>query len=466
MKTKSSVILLFVSALLIMNVHAQCWKLAWSDEFNGASLDQSKWTYQTGTGCDINLCNWGNNELQTYTNRPENIAVQNGNLVITARKENFGGRSYTSARIRTAGKADFTYGKIEARMKLPKGQGLWPAFWMLPTDNVYGGWPASGEIDIMEERGEKPNQSLGTIHYGPAWPNNKFSGGTYTMPSGDFSQGFHTFTAEWEPNRISWYIDGNLFFTATPATTNPYRWPFDQRFHILLNLAVGGNFLQNPPADANYFPQTMEVDYVRVYQSSVCSNPPVANFSSSKATACTGESITFTNSSTGEVTGYTWNFGSGATPATATGVGPHNVTYASTGAKTITLSATGPGGTNTKTASVTINTCPPPPPPPGDQTPYGGTRRSIPGKIEAEHFDDGGQNIAYFDNSAGNTPAAFRNTDVDIEPSTDAGGGYNVGYVAAGEWLEYSVNIVSAGDYTDHIYFLGSNLIRQIISPI
>jgi beta-glucanase (GH16 family)/SOS-response transcriptional repressor LexA len=442
MKTK---LLLRCSILLCCIVghfrgNAQCWDLVWADEFNGTSLDQTKWSYQLGTGCDINLCGWGNNELQTYTSRPENISVSNGNLIITARKENYGGREYTSARIRTINKGDFTYGRIEARMKLPKGQGLWPAFWMLPTDNVYGGWPASGEIDIMELRGEQPNVSLGTIHYGPAWPNNRHSGGSYTLPSGDFSQAFHTFSVDWEPNRIRWYIDGNLFYTATPSTTSPYTWPFDQRFYILLNLAVGGNFLQNPPSNANYFPQTMEVDYVRVYKSTTCTQPPVANFTISKSTACTGETVTFSNTSTGSISSYSWNFGSGASPATASGAGPHSVTYSTTGSKTVTLTATGPGGSNTRTSTLTINNC-------SVQSPYLNIVRSIPGRIEAEHFDEGGQTIAYSDNSAGNTGGVFRNTDVDIEASTDAGGGYNIGWIAAGEWLEYSVNVSVAGRY-------------------
>ncbi len=241
-------------------------QLVWSDEFSGSSLDTSKWEYQIGTGCP-SLCGWGNNELQYY--RSQNVAVSGGTLRITAQAQSFSGSAYTSGRIRTRGDMgiDWTYGRFEARAKLPRGQGLWPAIWMLPTDYVYGGWAASGEIDIMELVGHEPNRVHGTLHYGDTWPGNVFSGSSYTLPTGDFSDAFHTFALEWEPTQMRWYVDGILYATQSAWWSNAgtYPAPFDQPFHLLLNVAVGGNWPGNPNGSTQ-FPQMMEVDYVRVYQ--------------------------------------------------------------------------------------------------------------------------------------------------------------------------------------------------------
>jgi beta-glucanase (GH16 family) len=243
---------------------AQSYELVWEDEFDGSQLDLTRWEPQIGTGCPA-LCGWGNNELEYY--RAENAVVSGGFLTITARAESFGGADYTSARLRTKGLADWTYGRFEMRAKLPIGRGLWPAFWMLPTDETYGGWAASGEIDIMEYVGQKPDQVLGTIHYGGTWPDNQSSSSTYTLPSGDFHDGFHTFALEWEPCTMRWYVDDVLTATrhSWESTGVYYPAPFDQAFHLLLNLAVGGN-LPGPPDGSTVFPQEMVVDWVRVYQ--------------------------------------------------------------------------------------------------------------------------------------------------------------------------------------------------------
>jgi beta-glucanase (GH16 family) len=248
------------------------WNLVWSDEFDGPDIDMSKWSYE------VNGQGGGNNELQYYTDRPTNSFIQDGKLVIQALKETYTGpdgtRNYTSARMRTKYKGEWTYGRFEARMKLPYGQGLWPAFWMLPTDSPYGGWAASGEIDIMEILGDQPNKLYGTIHYHGEWPNNWSSGGSYTLPSGDFSQDFHVFALEWEPGMMRWYVDGINYSTKTSWDTTsgaPFPAPFDVPFHILLNVAVGGNW-PGSPDDTTVFPQQMVVDYVRVY--SVSNGPP------------------------------------------------------------------------------------------------------------------------------------------------------------------------------------------------
>ena len=258
----------FCFMLLCRIATAQCPTLVWHDEFDGTTLDLTKWSPQTGNGCDIGLCGWGNNELEYYTDKSTNLQVTGGNLVITARKERVQSSQYTSGRIRSLNKGEWTYGRMEARMKLPTGKGIWPAFWMLPTDEVYGAWPQSGEIDIMEHLGHETSTVYGTIHYGQPYPNNKSTGGKYILPSGAFKDDFHVFAIEWEPNVMRWYVDGILYSTKTNNDLAPERWPFDQRFHFLLNLAVGGNWPGNPDA-TTVFPQTMLVDYVRVYATGI-----------------------------------------------------------------------------------------------------------------------------------------------------------------------------------------------------
>lgn len=241
------------------------WRLVWADEFEGTGLDRTKWEWE------VNARGGGNNELQYYTDRPENTRVADGVLTLTARQEDFTGpegtRQYTSARIRTKGKGDWRYGRIEARARLPVGQGIWPAIWMLPTDEAYGGWAGSGEIDIMEYLGQKPREVFGTLHYGGPWPRNVYSGKTYTLPTGTFADDFHVFAIEWEPGEIRWYVDGVHYQTQTEWRTEgaPFPAPFDQRFHLILNVAVGGN-LPGSPDETTPFPQSMVVDYVRVYQ--------------------------------------------------------------------------------------------------------------------------------------------------------------------------------------------------------
>ncbi|MEM9887975.1 MAG: family 16 glycosylhydrolase [Bacteroidota bacterium] len=247
-----------LSSILLM---AQCPNLVWADEFEGNNLDGSKWSHQTGDGCP-NLCGWGNNELQWY--KRENTVVEDGKLKIIAKREQAGDKNYTSSRIRSINKGDWKYGRFEASIKLPKGQGIWPAFWMLPTDEVYGGWPQSGEIDIVEMIGKEPATAHGTIHFGNAWPNNRSSGAAYELLEGILNDEFHEFAIEWEENEIRWFVDDYLYATKNRSDVAPARWPFDQDFHFLLNVAVGGNW-PGSPNTSTPFPQNMEVEYVRVY---------------------------------------------------------------------------------------------------------------------------------------------------------------------------------------------------------
>ncbi len=212
---------------------------------------------------------WGNNELETYTNRTQNAHVQDGNLVITANKETFTGsdgitRQYTSARLKTAGLFEQKYGRFEARIKITQGQGMWPAFWMLGNNIGTAGWPTCGEIDTMENIGKEPSIAHGTIH-GPGYSGANGLGGAYTLPSGKLADDFHIFAIEWEAAAIRFYVDGNLYETRTPADLPTGKtWVFDHPFFILLNVAVGGDWPGNPD-NTTVFPQTMLVDYVRVY---------------------------------------------------------------------------------------------------------------------------------------------------------------------------------------------------------
>ncbi|MBK7406277.1 MAG: family 16 glycosylhydrolase [Phycisphaerales bacterium] len=343
--------LAFVFAATVATAQPQ-WEVLWADEFDGAQIDPSRWEYMLGDGTAYGLpAGWGNNELEYYTSRPENSFISAGILHIVARDERYMGHDYTSARLRTRGLEDIQYGRIEARMRVPRGQGLWPAFWMLPTDSPYGGWAASGEIDIIETI-NIPLQAHGTLHFGGQWPNNTSNGGSVSLGV-DLSQAFHTYAIEWRPDSITWFIDGTAYHT---VTSNQWwsenggannRAPFDTAFHMLLNVAVGGNW-PGPPDGSTQFPQELLVDWVRV-------SKPL-------------------------------------------------------------------------------------------QTPYGGDAHPIPGRIEAEEFDEGWPEQAYWDSDPGNNGGAFRpDSDVDIEACNE--GGYNIGWIRQGEWLEYTVEVTSPGVY-------------------
>ncbi len=269
------------------------WNLVWSDEFNGpdgSPPDPKKWTYDIGVGGD----GWGNHELEYYTNSPRNISIRNGMLVITAVKGKYTGpgvapkdpsggqgsasragpthvtnevtRDYTSARIKTQGLFAQTYGRVEARIRIPRGQGMWPAFWMLGADIDKTGWPGCGEIDIMENIGKEPSKIHGSIHGpGPSGSGTDDMTATFTLPGRRFSDAFHVFAVEWEPRVIRFYVDNHLYETATPGgMPHGTGWVFDHPFFLLLNLAVGGDW-PGSPDESTHFPQQMLVDYVRVY---------------------------------------------------------------------------------------------------------------------------------------------------------------------------------------------------------
>jgi beta-glucanase (GH16 family) len=244
------------------------WTLVWSDEFNspdGSRPDAAKWKFEVGG------YGWGNHELEYYTNRPENSFIRGGNLVIQALKENFTGpdhvtREYTSARMTTQGLFEQAYGRFEARIKIPRGQGLWPAFWLLGNDIGKIGWPRCGEIDIMENIGKEPSLVHGSLH-GPGYSGDRGYTSEYKFPGGvHFFDDFHVFAMEWEPKVVRFFVDQELYATFTPTRLpSGMNWVFDHPFFIILNVAVGGDW-PGAPDSTTVFPQTMLVDYVRVYK--------------------------------------------------------------------------------------------------------------------------------------------------------------------------------------------------------
>ena len=258
-------ILIFSISLFSCKIPAKqaSWHLVWADEFDKNGLpDASKWNYDT-IG---NSYGWGNNEAQWYTvANPQNVEIKNGILNITALRENLNGKKYTSTRLTTKNKGDWKYGKIVVRAKMPKGNGTWPAIWMMPTDNVYGEWPKSGEIDIMEHVGSNPDIVLSTSHteaFNHIIGNQETK--NFDLPTATTQ--FHEFTLEWGENEWRSLVDRKPYFTYKNKGTGSAAWPYNQKFHLILNLAIGGGLGGTKGIDDRLFPHTFSIDYVRVYQ--------------------------------------------------------------------------------------------------------------------------------------------------------------------------------------------------------
>ena len=231
--------------------------LVWSDEFEGSTINSSNWTY------DLGASGWGNNEWQNYTSSPNNSSVADGFLTITARQE---GGSYTSARMKSVDLQEFQFGRIDIRAKMPEGQGIWPALWMLGANFPEGGWPQCGEIDIMELVGHQPSTVHGTAHWGSNPSVHQYQGNAITLPGGEkFSEAFHLFSIQWQQNSITWYMDDQPYYSINSSQMNGQPYPFNAPFFFIMNIAVGGNWPGYPDASTQ-FPQTMMVDYVRVFQ--------------------------------------------------------------------------------------------------------------------------------------------------------------------------------------------------------
>ncbi len=253
---KMNSLLIALALLLPALLNAQEMKLVWEENFDGELLNTNDWNFELGDGCP-HLCGWGNNEKQTYTS--ENARLEDGYLIITARKE---GDQYTSSRLTTKGKREFQYGKMEARLKLPKGSGLWAAFWMLGANIDELGWPGCGEIDIMEYVGREPGSLFTTLHTPDSHGNSR---NTRKAPVEGIEEGFHKYTLEWTDAKISFFVDDKHFYTFAPDVKTEEIWPFDQPFYFIFNLAVGGNF-GGSEIDPAIFPADYVVDYIRVYQ--------------------------------------------------------------------------------------------------------------------------------------------------------------------------------------------------------
>ena len=286
LKTISAVMAVFVTGSIIQPVEIKStaqdeYKLIWSDEFDGDSLDMKNWSYELGNWkLDENgnyITNgWGNNEQQFYTDK--NASVEDGVLTISARHENYtdevqGNYEYTSSRLSTQYKFSTCGGRIEVRSRCDSGKSLWPAIWMLPEDSLYGGWAASGEIDIMEGWGSTPEKICGTIHFGDLWPANTYLTKDYFFAEGDSSENWHTYAIEWEKGSIRWYVDDILYSEQTEwfSANRAYPAPFDQNFYLILNLAVGGHFdgvdgIHGDPSIFTDGEKQFQIDYVRVYE--------------------------------------------------------------------------------------------------------------------------------------------------------------------------------------------------------
>ncbi|WP_193162320.1 PKD domain-containing protein [Microbulbifer hainanensis] len=319
------VVLAMTSPLLASAQQCQNPVPVWEDNFNGTTLDTTKWEAMIGDGCNYGICGWGNNELQYY--QSQNATVANGVLTITAKKERVKGKAYTSARLRTANMpngGEWTNGRFEARIKVPDGTGMWSAFWMLPTDPTES-WPISGEIDIMESTGQADEYVSGTLHYGQPYPDNEFTSNRLLSQPDPWSAGFHTYAVEWEPNEMRWYVDDQLYATLTPndLSSSAY-WTFENyQYHFLLNLAVGGSL--GGTVDDSQLPQTMQVDYVRVYD---YGQPGIAG------DRIVDNGATATYSVTGAIganPNFSWTLPAGATLVSGAGTSTVTVQWGSVG---------------------------------------------------------------------------------------------------------------------------------------
>ncbi|MGC8824701.1 MAG: family 16 glycosylhydrolase [Bacteroidales bacterium] len=481
---------------------SDCYQLVWSDEFNGTSLNRNVWNVE------VNDYGGGNNELQYYTDRPENLRVEGGNLVIEARKETYLTRNYTSARITTQKKVAFRYGRIEARMKLPYGKGIWPAFWMLGESISSVGWSNCGEIDIMEMIGGGSNDSkvYFTLHWGPMTNGSHPSYGlSYTLPSGKFADDYHIFTVEWDDKTIRGYCDNTQYYVIDISKAGLEA--FHNPFFIILNLAVGGNWPGNPDA-STVFPQKLYVDYVRVYKKTSQLGLEGKTLVNEKE-----KNLVYRISGYSDSLSYRWIVPSTVTvvsqqadslvvdwgcesdtlrlvvrgscdstiytlPVTLKGPKISGKKWIGNGMEGLVYRVDSlPGATfqwhaggvtlvsGATTSQVVVNALQE-----GylrvevstacnvytdsfdihlgdGQFPYPDASKpaAIPGTLVAANFDSGGEGVAYHDNDAGNKGNVYRlNEDVDIEAYDNS---YTIGWFDNGEWVEYTVNVAKTATY-------------------
>ncbi len=435
--------LIFCLCFLIKtNLYAQSsWELAWSDEFDYTGLpDSTLWSYDVGGN------GWGNSESQYYTEkREENARVDGNHLVIEARKESWGGRDYTSARLISKSKGDWTYGRIEIRAQLPSGRGTWPAIWMLPTNSSYGngGWPDTGEIDIMEHVGHNPGHIHATIHTDSFNHLSNTQKGGKTIIS-DVSSALHVYALEWTPNKLTFSVNENSYWTYTKSLNNWQGWPFDRAFHLILNIAIGGSWGGAQGIDNSIFPQQMLVDYVRVYR--YVDTPQITLETPTNVEV--GGAVTFSGTATdsdGRILRVELYQGDGLMETIRSGLdqwswSTENVAEGCYSVRARTVD-NGGWSTYSATRSITVgNSC-------AQNAPYLMRPHPISERIEAEYFDLGGPGVAYRDLSSTNDGRGIRlDEGVDVYPTTD-GIGYHVGATSRREWVAYTVHVDQGGIY-------------------
>jgi len=423
--------------------------LVWADEFDSDSLTDN-WTPQVGDGTAYGIpSGWGNNELQYYTERPENSFIEEGKLIIQALEEDYKGHKYTSARLRSIHKHDFLYGKIEARIKLPSSQGMWPAFWMMPTDSEYGVWAASGEIDILEAVNARPTGIMGSIFFGGRSPQGKVEHISRFYRSADYgqemdlSEDFHVYGLEWQVYEMRWSVDGRLYSVQNnwQSTHGPYPAPFDKPFHFLLNIAIGGNG-PGAPDETTTWPQRMVIDWIRVYQSD--NKPPHVKIitPANETKIPTDEAIVINVEASdpdGGIDKVEFYIDNELVNTDETA--PYRLKrLMSDGCYDIKVRAVdNEDFAHTDSVKVIKGIgC--------SQRPFGVRPAQIPGRVESENFDAGPPGDAYFDKDVSNRGGAYRpHSQVDIGVCDE--GGYSVGWMYEQEWMEYTIDVTFAGRF-------------------
>jgi len=441
-------LLSFVMTLLALTVSPQAvigqdWQLVWSDEFEqGSQPDADKWSYQVGGG------GWGNQELQYYTDaRPENARIEDGVLIIEARNESFSGSTYTSARLRTLGKGDWLYGRFEIRARLPEGLGTWPAIWMMPSEGRYGsgGWPDNGEIDIMEGVGHEPDRTHSNIHVNALNHQLGNSPGATHIDATSRTE-FHVYAMEWTPTTITTYVDDDVNLVYQRGTSDWTRWPFDQSFHLILNMAVGGTWGGQQGVDPADYPARFEIDYVRVFEDAA--GPPDVSVGTADARLQfdPGERIDLVAEASDPVSDIAELMlyqGDGLLASASNGALQYAVNGAQPGCYSLIARALDSDGWTARSDTLSIRVGP-------DclQAPYLMVAPEVPGRVEAEYFDLGGPGVAFQDLTQSSTVADLRpNEAVDVGFTDDIGGGYQVEDVTFREWVEYTVHVTQSGFY-------------------
>ncbi len=409
------------------------YELVWSEEFDGDKIDARSWTAEVNPGVT-----YGSDERQFYTDRTENLAVHNGKLVLRARAEEFDICEFTSARLNTYAKHDFLYGKIEARVRVASADGVRCKLSLLPSALTYGAWSRSGQIDVLESAGAKPAAIKGGLFAGGQGHYSVYQGGEYSPGDVDFSSGFHTYTVEWQPYEIRWFVDGELYAMQGrwSSFSADFPAPFDQSFFLTLSMAVEDG------ANAALLPAEMSVDWIRVHQIRGDHQPPVIELTSPTQDSTHGAGpleITVRASDPDgdlqQVEFYNHQALLGVVKSA-----PYTFVWeAPDGCHQLTARAVDAAGfgRSARVEFVSGIGCPP--------QPFHGSPASLPGRVELEDFDDSPKERAYFDIDEENHGGSYRQTAVDLQECSE--GGYNLSYIYAGEWLDFTVDVTKAGEY-------------------